>query len=84
MDRKRLKADLIEFLRTIQRPDRPIEELDEDDDLVGCGLIDSLAQLEIILYLERIHGLRFDAAGFDPGRLRSVATILDLIAADGQ
>ncbi len=84
IDREQLKKDLIAFLSTIQRPERPIAELGEDDDLIGCGLIDSLAQLEIILYLERTYGIRFDAFGFDPGRLRSVATILDLITAGGR
>ncbi len=82
MDREQLKADLIEFLSTVRRPGRPIEEIDENDDLVDCGLIDSLAQLEIILYLERTYDMRFDAMGFDPGRLGSVAKILDLIAAN--
>ncbi len=82
MHREQLKADLIGFLSTIQRPDRPIEELDETESLVDSGLIDSLALLEIILYLERTHGVNFDGMGFDPDRIRSVAGILDLIEAE--
>ena len=40
------------FLRTIQKPDHPLESLDERASLIESGLIDSLAVLEIVSYLE--------------------------------
>ncbi len=79
MSRQQHKEDLIRFLRTIQIAGRPIEQLDESASLIDSGLIDSLAILEIVLYLERTHDIHFDERGFDPDRLRSMAKILDLI-----
>ena len=44
------------------------------------GLIDSLALLQIVSYLERSHGVDFTEGGIDPEELRSIQSILDLIA----
>jgi len=82
VSREKKRADLIRFLRTIQRPDAPLLEdgvLDEHSSLVDSGLIDSLAVIQIISYLEETHGIDFRTAGLDPESLRSVAGILDLI-----
>ncbi len=78
-DREQRKAELTDFLRTIQRPDRPIEEIGEDQSLIESGLIDSLAVLQIVLYLEQTYNIDFRANGVDPGELKSVGSILDLI-----
>jgi acyl carrier protein len=66
-------------LRTIQRPDCPLAEIDGDLSLVESGLIDSLALLEIIGYLETAHGIDFREKGVGPSDLGSVNAILDLI-----
>lgn len=79
MDRQQRKTDLIQFLRTIQRPDSPIKEIDEGQRLVDSGLIDSLAILQIVLHLERTYNIDFREKGIDPGNLQSVGSILDLI-----
>lgn len=79
MNREEARADLLRFLRTIQRPDAPIEELDEHASLVDSGLIDSLAVMQIIAYLEERHGIELAASGFDPADLGSVTGILGLI-----
>jgi acyl carrier protein len=78
-DRQRRKADLIQFLRTIQRPDQPIDDIDEDRHLTESGLIDSLAVLQIVAYLEQTYHIDFQDQGIDPGDLASVASILELI-----
>jgi acyl carrier protein len=80
MDREQNKEHLIEFLRTIQRPDFPLNEIAEETGLVDSGLIDSLALLQIITYLEETYDLDFRDRGISPGDLRSVGAILDLIA----
>ena len=72
-------AALLAFLRTIQKPGAPIEMVDEDVSLVEAGLIDSLAVLEIVGYLEATYGLDFAEAGIDPGDLATIGGILDLI-----
>ena len=80
MEPERRKSDLVSFLRTIQRPDFPLQEIDGDVSLVESGLIDSLALLQIITYLEQTYGIDFRENGIDPGDLRSVNAILELIA----
>lgn len=74
------KSDLIQFLRTIQRPDFPLPEIDGDLSLVESGLIDSLALLQIIAYLEQTYAIDFREKGIDPGELRSVNAILEFVA----
>jgi len=80
MEPERRKSDLVSFLRTIQRPDFPLQEIDGDLSLVESGLIDSLALLQIITYLEQTYGIDFREKGIDPGELRSVNAILEFIA----
>jgi acyl carrier protein len=77
---ERRKSDLVGFLRTIQRPDFPLQEIDGDLSLVESGLIDSLALLQIITYLEQTYGIDFREKGIDPGELRSVDAILEFVA----
>lgn len=79
-DRERSRQELIDFLRTIQRPDYSHAVIDEESGLVESGLIDSLALLQIVTYLEQVHGIDFSERGIDPEDLRSVNAILDLIA----
>jgi len=80
MEPERRKTDLIDFLRTIQRPDSPLQEIDGDLSLVESGLIDSLALLQIITYLEQTYDIDFREKGIDPGELRSVNAILEFVA----
>jgi acyl carrier protein len=79
-ERARARTAIVEFLQGISRPDRQISDLGDDDGLVDSGLIDSLAMLEIVAFLEGEFGLSFRDSGVDPARLASVNSILDLIA----
>ena len=79
MNRKQHKEALIRFLQSIQRPELPIEEVDDEDRLVEVGLIDSLSVLQIVIYLEETYGISFSETGVDPEELGSIASILDLI-----
>jgi acyl carrier protein len=67
------------FLRKIQRPRRGLEAVDERTSLVETGLIDSLAVLEIVAYLESTYSIDFADTGVDPEQLTSIGGILDLI-----
>jgi acyl carrier protein len=71
--------EIVGFLRTIQKPNRPIESLGRNDNLVATGLIDSLAIIQIVVHLENTYGTDFTASGIDPERLASIDSILDLI-----
>ena len=77
--RQRHRERVLEFLRTIQKPDRPLDTVAETDSLVESGLIDSLALLEIVAFLEDQYRIDFAAVGLEPEQLTSVSGILDLI-----
>ena len=79
MSREKNRQQLLGFLDTIRRPDVESNSLNECEDLVEAGLVDSLAILQIVTYLENNYSFDFAAAGTDPGRLRSVESILNLI-----
>jgi acyl carrier protein len=78
-EREERKRELLAFLRTIQKAGRPVESLAEDDRLVRSGLIDSLAILQIVTFLEEKYGIDFAASGVDPEQLGSIGGILDVI-----
>lgn len=77
--REERKENLLSFLRTIQKAGLPIENLGERERLVGSGLIDSLAILQIVTYLESTYDIDFALRGVDPEQLGSIGGILDLI-----
>jgi acyl carrier protein len=74
------RAALIRFIGTIARPGQSAEGLADDQNLIDAGVIDSLAMVQIIMYLEREHGVDLLKAGFDPAELASVAGIRKVIA----
>ena len=77
--RAQLLADLQQFLRTIQKPNKPIERVGPDERLVASGLVDSLAIMQIVVYLEEQYDIDFAASGFDPDRLATMGSIVELI-----
>lgn len=77
--RQQHRARLLDFLQTIRKPDRPLNGVAETDSLVEAGLIDSLALLEIVTFLEDAYGINFAATGLEPEQLTSLSGILDLI-----
>lgn len=79
VSREQLLADLKQFLRTIQKPNRPVDSVGVDERLVASGLVDSLAIMQIVVYLEESYGIDFAASGFDPDRLATMGSIVDLI-----
>ncbi|MGE5276403.1 MAG: phosphopantetheine-binding protein [Acidobacteriota bacterium] len=79
MSRAGNRERLLRFLDGIRRPDRRLSEIEEGENLVQSGLIDSLALLEIVSFLESEFGVDFSSTGLDPGRLTTIPSILDLI-----
>jgi acyl carrier protein len=82
-DRGQRRGHLVAFLRTIQKPDQPLEAVGDDTSLVESGLIDSLAVLEIVSYLEATYAIDFTERGIEPEQLFSVSGILDVIEQAG-
>jgi len=79
LDRDACREDLLRFLTEIQRPGRPIAGIDESESLVEAGLIDSLALMQIVSYLEETYGIDFAESGLEQGDLGSIQNILALI-----
>jgi acyl carrier protein len=77
--RDQRKQDLLQFLRSIQKAGMPVETVQEHERLVATGLIDSMALLQIVLYLEQSYGIDFSELGVDPVQLGTIGNILDLI-----
>jgi acyl carrier protein len=75
---QRRKA-LLAFLRSIQKAGLPVESLADDARLVQSGLIDSLAILQIVMYLETTYGVDFSTRGVSAEELGSIGGILGLI-----
>ena len=73
------RSRVLDFLHSIQKPERPLHAVAETDSLVEAGLIDSLALLEIVAFLEEQYRIDFAETGLEPEQLTSVSGILDLI-----
>ena len=70
---------MMTFLGTIARPGIEPAAFSDDTNLIDKGVIDSLALIQIISYLEQNHSLNLQTAGMDPNDLGSVASILGAI-----
>lgn len=79
MSRDAARTRLLAFLDTIRHPDMRLDAIDENTSLVAAGLIDSLALLEIVTFLESEYGVDLAGSGVDPTRLSTMAGILELI-----
>lgn len=77
--REQHRQALLQFLRGVQKAGMPVETLKDTDRLVASGLIDSLAILQIVAYLESTHGIDFSIRGVSPEELGSIGGILDVI-----
>ena len=77
--RQQVLDELKAFLRTIQKPNKPVDSVGIDEPLVASGLVDSLAIMQIVVFLEERWGIDFADGGLDPDRLSSMAGIVDLV-----
>lgn len=79
MDWEQARKELIRFLGSMCRVGKSVEGIDDDTNLIDAGIIDSLAVVQIILYLEQRHRIDFRISGADPVELASIAGILRTI-----
>ena len=59
-------------------------EIDETQDLVDEGIIDSLVLVELLFFLEQRFGVRVDVSTLELGSLRTVDAICALVQQDGE
>ena len=79
MNREEHREKLIRFMKTIWKADAEVADIDKKINLVEAGLIDSLAILQIITFLESEYNIDLLDSEVDPGQLDSISTILDVI-----
>jgi len=79
-DRADERTGLLAFLQTIACPGADVAALPPDANLFDAGIIDSLAVVRIIEYLESEYGIRFVSAGFDPREIGTITGIERVIA----
>ncbi len=70
---------LIDFLQSLAKPGQTIDNIDDDEHLFASGALDSLAILEIIVYLEQNYGIDVPGSDIDPASLVSIKGILETI-----
>jgi acyl carrier protein len=75
------RRDLVAFLQSIARPGFDLAQVADDANLVDGGMLDSLALVMVIQYLEDAHHIDFSEAKLDPAQLTSIGEILRIIAA---
>lgn len=69
---------LLDYLAGIARPGHSLAALSDDDNLFDAGVLDSLAVIQIILYLEQ-QGIDLAASGVGPEQLGTIAGILAVL-----
>jgi len=79
MDRSAVRDELIDFLNTVVRPGQSVNGAGDETNLIDAGVIDSLALIQIIFWLEQNHGLHLHTLGIDPSELASIGGILNSI-----
>jgi acyl carrier protein len=79
MDRQVFRGVLLAFLREAN-PGTYIDRLDDDDDLVELGYIDSLRAIELIEILEETFGISIPIESIDPRALHTVGGVYGMVA----
>lgn len=72
------RENVIDFLRTIARPDSDLDSVGDEENLVENGVVDSLAVVQMVVYLETEHQL--DVGVIDPSELVSIQGIVNVIS----
>lgn len=79
MERSAVRHELIAFLNTVVRPGQSVDGAGDETNLIDAGVIDSLALIQIIFWLEQNHDLHLHKLGIDPSELASINGILKSI-----
>ena len=67
------------FLLTISRPGTDALTIPADENMVRAGLIDSLAVIQIVLYIEEAYSIDFSLTPFVPEHFTTIANICKVV-----
>ena len=59
------------------------EPFGDEELLLSGGRLESISVIELITYMEEVHGVDFAERGFDPDEFDSIETMLALLAESG-
>ena len=74
-----IKTTLKEFILREFLPGEDANELTDTTPLITGGILDSIATLKLVLFLEERFGVKLEAHETDPDYLDNIAKISDLI-----
>jgi acyl carrier protein len=72
------KESIRKFIVEEFMPDTQVEDLPEDIDLISAGIIDSLAVLKIVAFIEMENDITIAPEELSPEKLNCVASIFEL------
>jgi acyl carrier protein len=81
MDTQEIQGQVKDFILKEFLPGESADGLNESTPLVTGGILDSLATLKLVLFLEETYGVTFEAHDLDAEHLDTIATIAKLVLA---
>ena len=79
--RESVKGSVREFIMNTFLPGEDASELTDDYPLISSGILDSIATLKLILYLEETFGIALEAHEADREHLDTLNKITNLVVA---
>jgi acyl carrier protein len=80
-DRAEIQAAVKLFILDAFLPGEDPQELTEETELVSSGVLDSVATLRLVTFLEERFGIQVEAHEADEEHLNTLSSIADLVAA---
>ena len=81
MDQAALKAEILEVMApNLKQVGLSPDELNDDDNFLEKGILDSVGFLEFVDKIEGISGKRFDFSELDPSEFSTMSGLLKNIA----
>lgn len=74
-----IHTEVKEFILTQFLPGEDPSELQDDTPLITGGILDSIATLKLVLFLEERYGITLEAHEADPEHLDTLTQVVDLV-----
>ena len=75
-----LEQELLTHILKEHLPGEALDSLKPDDDLIGSGILDSLAMIKLVTHLEQHFGIVVGAEEMSPENFTSVAALAKFVA----
>jgi len=75
-----LEQELLTHILKEHLPGEAPDSLKPDDDLIGSGILDSLAMIKLVTYLEQHYGIVVGAEEMSPDNFESVVALAKFVA----